>query len=122
MFGTSRRVDRSLVPPGPSSRDVEALEQVVLALDGVTDEADAYRLSVESWMASTQAAYGAVWTPDDGGELRLRFHNGGLTDRPGHAGAPSGSGPGTGRDRLPALRRRRPARNGQRRGGPGARR
>ncbi|MEU4159032.1 methyl-accepting chemotaxis protein [Actinoplanes sp. NPDC026670] len=54
-------------------RDVEALEQLVLALDTATDEDSAWRITVESMVQFNKMGYGAVWVPDGLNKLR-RLH------------------------------------------------
>nr|WP_033340538.1 methyl-accepting chemotaxis protein [Catenuloplanes japonicus] len=62
--------------PRPVPRDVESLEALVLALDGVTDEASAWRATVESMVRSYGFGYGAVWLPDGRGNVEVRFETG----------------------------------------------
>jgi GAF domain-containing protein len=57
----------------PMPRDVEALEQLVLALDTATDEDSAWRITVESMVRFNKFGYGAVWVPDGLNKLR-RLH------------------------------------------------
>ncbi|GIE31628.1 hypothetical protein Ait01nite_046730 [Actinoplanes italicus] len=55
----------------PTPREVEALEQLVLALDAATDEDSAWRITVESTVKFHKFGYGAVWVPDGGGRMRV---------------------------------------------------
>ncbi|MDG6103844.1 GAF domain-containing protein [Dactylosporangium aurantiacum] len=60
----------------PVPRDVESLEQLIIALDGAPDEAATWRITVESLVRSHQFMYGAVWLPDPEGHLRVGFETG----------------------------------------------
>ncbi|GIF04351.1 methyl-accepting chemotaxis protein [Actinoplanes siamensis] len=69
--------------PGPEAtrpipRDVEALEELVLALETATDEINAWRITVASTVESYGFGYGAIWVPD-GRQLRLVHETGRLT-------------------------------------------
>ncbi|SEP17466.1 methyl-accepting chemotaxis protein [Trujillonella endophytica] len=67
-----RRTDPTVPAPGtPMPRDVEALEQVLAALDeGVTDEADAHVKVTTTTVRALGLAYGGIWMPSgDGFEL-----------------------------------------------------
>ncbi|MDI6102519.1 methyl-accepting chemotaxis protein [Actinoplanes sp. NEAU-A12] len=68
LFG-SRAASPDVARPIP--RDVEALEQLVLALDAATDEDSAWRITVESTVRFYSFGYGAVWVPDGPGRLRM---------------------------------------------------
>ncbi|MFC4064477.1 GAF domain-containing protein [Actinoplanes subglobosus] len=70
LFG-SRAVTPEAARPIP--RDVEALEQLVLALDTATDEDSAWRITVENMVRFHKMGYGAVWVPDGLNRLR-RLH------------------------------------------------
>ncbi|MEV4283161.1 methyl-accepting chemotaxis protein [Actinoplanes xinjiangensis] len=70
LFG-SRAVSTEASRPMP--RDVEALEQLVFALDAATDVDSAWRITVESMVRSHKMGYGAVWVPEGQGRLR-RLH------------------------------------------------
>ncbi|MET7422677.1 methyl-accepting chemotaxis protein [Dactylosporangium sp. NPDC005555] len=59
-------------------RDVESLEQLIVALERATDEASTWRITAESLVASYGFVYGAVWLPGPPGELRLAFETGRL--------------------------------------------
>ncbi|MDR7321174.1 MULTISPECIES: methyl-accepting chemotaxis protein [Catenuloplanes] len=65
--------------PRPVPRDVESLEALVLALDGVQDEASAWRITVESMVRSYEFGYGAVWLPDGHGNVEVQFETGRIT-------------------------------------------
>ncbi|MEU8240300.1 methyl-accepting chemotaxis protein [Actinoplanes missouriensis] len=69
LFG-SRQAAPEAVRPVP--RDVEALEELMLALDSAIDESTAWRITVASTVESYGFGYGAIWVPE-GGQLRL-FH------------------------------------------------
>ncbi|KQS66316.1 methyl-accepting chemotaxis protein [Modestobacter sp. Leaf380] len=54
--------------PADVPRDVEALEEVIAALDsGVSDEASAHRVVVATLVRALGLDYGAVWLPGPGG-------------------------------------------------------
>jgi GAF domain-containing protein len=76
LFG-SRAVSPDETRPIP--RDVEALEQLVLALDVATDESSAWRITVENTVRFYSFGYGAVWVPDGAGRLRMLHESGQLT-------------------------------------------
>ncbi|GAA2891544.1 hypothetical protein Acy02nite_14520 [Actinoplanes cyaneus] len=61
----------------PIPRDVEALEELVLALDTAVDETNAWRITVASTVESYGFGYGAVWVPQ-GRELVLVHETGRL--------------------------------------------
>ncbi|BCJ45691.1 hypothetical protein GCM10010168_58880 [Actinoplanes ianthinogenes] len=67
LFG-SRQASTEVTRPIP--RDVEALEELVLALESAIDETTAWRITVASTVESYDFGYGAVWIPE-GGQLRL---------------------------------------------------
>lgn len=61
-------------------RDVEALEQVIAALDeGVTNEADAHAKIISALVPALALTYGAVWLPTSGGRFELVHETGELT-------------------------------------------
>src|SRR4051794_464664 len=75
MFGAKRRTEtQGATKPVP--RDLEALEQLLVTLDGVVDEADAYRVFIDSMVASMGFSYGSVWRVDPTGQLELRHETG----------------------------------------------
>ncbi|WP_433202967.1 methyl-accepting chemotaxis protein [Dactylosporangium sp. CS-047395] len=62
----------SAARPEPAPRDVEALEELVTALAGASDEASTWRITVESLVRSYGYEYGAVWLPTGpGGALEI---------------------------------------------------
>ncbi|MEU4691452.1 methyl-accepting chemotaxis protein [Actinoplanes sp. NPDC023714] len=63
----------------PVPRDVEALEELVLALENAVDENSAWRITVTSTVESHGFAYGAIWIPDGGNHLRLLHETGRIT-------------------------------------------
>ncbi|GIF12145.1 GAF domain-containing protein [Actinoplanes teichomyceticus] len=75
LFG-SRQTTPEAIRPIP--RDVEALEELVLALESAIDEATAWRITVASTVESYGFGYGAVWVPD-GRQLRLVHETGRLS-------------------------------------------
>ncbi|GLW27342.1 methyl-accepting chemotaxis protein [Actinoplanes regularis] len=77
LFGArqdSPQVDR------PVPRDVEALEELVLALESAIDETTSWRITVASNVESYDFGYGAVWLAD-GGQLRLLHEVGPITQQ-----------------------------------------
>jgi putative methionine-R-sulfoxide reductase with GAF domain len=61
----------------PAPRDVESLEALVIALAVAHDEADTWRITVDSVVRSYGDDYGAVWLPTGaGGELELAYSTG----------------------------------------------
>jgi putative methionine-R-sulfoxide reductase with GAF domain len=69
MFGSRQAGAAST--QGEQPRDVEALEELLIALDGVTTEQEAYQVSVANTVRSFEYAYGAAWKPRDEKELEL---------------------------------------------------
>ncbi len=68
MLGRTRNQTRDARPAPTVPHDVEALEQVIAALDaGVSDEAAAHRVVVATLVSALDLAYGAVWLPVPGG-------------------------------------------------------
>ncbi|WP_426503428.1 hypothetical protein ACPPVO_38160 [Dactylosporangium sp. McL0621] len=68
--------------PEPVPRDVEALEELVTALSGASDEASTWRITVESLVRSYDYHYGAVWLPTGpGGVLEVAHETGPIADR-----------------------------------------
>ncbi|MEV6350174.1 methyl-accepting chemotaxis protein [Actinoplanes sp. NPDC051851] len=59
----------------PIPRDVEALEELVNALDTAIDETTAWRITVASTVESHGFGYGAIWVPE-GNQLRLIHETG----------------------------------------------
>jgi putative methionine-R-sulfoxide reductase with GAF domain len=78
MFGARRRAATRVGPAKPVPRDLESLEQLLVTLDGVADEADAYRVFLDSMVASLGFGYGSVWRVDPTGHLELRHETGAL--------------------------------------------
>jgi putative methionine-R-sulfoxide reductase with GAF domain len=70
----SRRTDDAAAHPVP--RDVESLEKLITDLGRATDEASAWRITVDSTVASHRFAYGAVWLPDGKGNVSVRHETG----------------------------------------------
>ncbi|GAA4600433.1 putative methionine-R-sulfoxide reductase with GAF domain [Actinoplanes octamycinicus] len=77
LFG-SRQASPEVTRPIP--RDVEALEELVLALESAIDETTAWRITVASTVESYDFGYGAVWLPDSG-QLRLLHEVGRITSQ-----------------------------------------
>ncbi|MEV6300652.1 methyl-accepting chemotaxis protein [Actinoplanes sp. NPDC051861] len=77
LFG-SRPASPEAARPVP--RDVEALEELVLALDSAVDEASAWRITVSSTVESYGFGYGAIWIPE-GNQLRLSHETGPITSQ-----------------------------------------
>ncbi|MGI5184153.1 methyl-accepting chemotaxis protein [Dactylosporangium sp. CA-152071] len=86
-MGLLRARGRVQEPSSAVPRDVEALEQLVAALERATDEASTWRITVESLVGSHGFLYGAVWLPGSPGSaagsvtgpaggLRLEFETG----------------------------------------------
>ncbi|HEV7964895.1 MAG TPA: methyl-accepting chemotaxis protein [Actinoplanes sp.] len=84
----SRPVDDLATRPVP--RDVESLEKLIMDLDKATDEASAWRITVDSTVASHSFSYGAVWLPDGQGNVSVGYETGTIIDRmrPAVAGRP----------------------------------
>src|SRR4051812_37967267 len=59
------------LPPAQMPRDVEAVEQVIAALDGVRDARTAHRTKVSTLVEALDLGYGAIWLPDAGGTFHL---------------------------------------------------
>jgi putative methionine-R-sulfoxide reductase with GAF domain len=78
MFGAKRRAEMHGSTAKPVPRDLEALEQLLVTLDGVVDEADAYRVFIDSMVASMGFSYGSVWRVDPTGQLELRHETGAI--------------------------------------------
>ncbi|KUL39137.1 methyl-accepting chemotaxis protein [Actinoplanes awajinensis] len=74
-FG-SRQAGPELKRPIP--RDVESLEELVLALESAGDETNAWRITVASTVESYGFGYGAIWVPD-GRQMRLVHETGPLS-------------------------------------------
>jgi putative methionine-R-sulfoxide reductase with GAF domain len=70
----SRVADAAATRPVP--RDVESLEKLIMDLGAVTDEESAWRITVDSTIASHDLAYGAVWLPDGEGNVRVGYEKG----------------------------------------------
>nr|WP_052311542.1 MULTISPECIES: GAF domain-containing protein [unclassified Actinoplanes] len=70
----------------PTPRDVEALEELILALDAAIDDVTAWRITVASTVESYDFGYGAVWLAD-GGQLRLLHEVGRISGQVQAAGA-----------------------------------
>ncbi|WP_433043412.1 methyl-accepting chemotaxis protein [Dactylosporangium sp. CS-033363] len=72
----------SAARPEPAPRDVEALEELVTALAGASDEASTWRITVESLVRSYGYEYGAVWLPTGvNGALEIGHVAGSVGDR-----------------------------------------
>jgi putative methionine-R-sulfoxide reductase with GAF domain len=85
-------------------RDVESLEKLIMDLRGAHDEASAWRITVDSTVASHGLSYGAVWLPDGRGNVTVGYETGAITGEM-QAGRPVPADPGlVGR----AYRTRRP--------------
>ncbi|MDQ0365456.1 methyl-accepting chemotaxis protein [Catenuloplanes indicus] len=78
-MGLFRTRSSAAIAPRPVPRDVESLEALVLALDGVQDEASAWRITVESMVRSYEFGYGAVWLPDGHGNVEVLYETGRIT-------------------------------------------
>jgi putative methionine-R-sulfoxide reductase with GAF domain len=59
-------------------RDVESLEKLITDLGSATDEASAWRITVDSTLESHGFSYGAVWLPDGAGKVRVGYETGAL--------------------------------------------
>jgi len=59
-------------------RDVESLEKLIMDLDGVSDERTAWRVTVDSTVASHNFSYGAVWLPTDDGQVAVGYETGSI--------------------------------------------
>jgi putative methionine-R-sulfoxide reductase with GAF domain len=59
-------------------RDVESLEKLITDLGRATDEASAWRITVDSTLESHGFSYGAVWLPDGNGKVRVGYETGAL--------------------------------------------
>ena len=75
LFGS-----RAVAPPVAVEvpRDIEALEELVTNLEGVTDEASTWRIYVSTYVEFYQLDYMAAWVVD-GGTLRLQYAAGRLS-------------------------------------------
>jgi GAF domain-containing protein len=75
---------RPQVPAAPSlaqmPRDVEAVEQVIAALDGVSERTTAFRTVAATLVQALGLGYGAVWLPDGDGVFHLVGESGPLAD------------------------------------------
>src|SRR4051794_1286931 len=72
----------SAVRPEPVPRDVEALEELVTALAGATDEESTWRITVQSLVRSYEYIFGAVWRPTGpGGALEMTYATGAIADQ-----------------------------------------
>jgi putative methionine-R-sulfoxide reductase with GAF domain len=72
----------SAVRPEPVPRDVEALEELVAALAGASDEESTWRITVQSLVRSYEYEFGAVWRPTGpGGALEVSHATGAIADR-----------------------------------------
>src|SRR5947207_972425 len=78
MFGS--RQARAVNTQGEQPRDVEALEELLIAMDGVTTELEAYQVSVASTVKAFDYAYGAAWKPRNDKELELLCDTGRIAD------------------------------------------
>jgi putative methionine-R-sulfoxide reductase with GAF domain len=59
-------------------RDVESLEKLIADLGRATDEASAWRITVDSTVESHGFSYGAVWLPDGKGKVKVGYETGRL--------------------------------------------
>ncbi|MFC7528708.1 methyl-accepting chemotaxis protein [Actinoplanes sp. GCM10030250] len=66
-------------PSRPTPREIEALEDLVLALESAVDESSAWRITVASTVESYSFGYGAVWIPEGAGQLRLVHEAGAIS-------------------------------------------
>jgi len=83
----SAHTGRTTAPAGPLPQDVEALEQVLLALDGgVDDRHDAQRRTTTALVDALGLAYAAVWTLEANGRFALATETGDLADAMSRAG------------------------------------
>ncbi|MEV8506149.1 methyl-accepting chemotaxis protein [Actinoplanes sp. NPDC051475] len=73
----SRAVQAPSLRPVP--RDVESLEKLILDLESVTDEATAWRVTVDSTVSSHNFSYGAVWRPTGTGQVEVAYQIGAIT-------------------------------------------
>ncbi|MGY1724670.1 methyl-accepting chemotaxis protein [Blastococcus sp. SYSU DS0533] len=72
-----RRETRRTVEPAEQPRDVEALEQVIAALeDDVAGELDAHQRILTTLVDALGLSYGAAWLPDGEGRFVLRVSEG----------------------------------------------
>jgi len=72
-----KRETRRALPAAEQPRDVEALEQVIAALDGnVTSELEAHRRILGVLVKCLGLSYGAAWLPDEDGSFSLRVTEG----------------------------------------------
>ncbi len=75
---------RPQVPAAPPvaemPRDVEAVEQVIAALDGVSDRTTAFRTVAATLVKALGLGYGAVWLSDGDGVFHLVGQSGPLAD------------------------------------------
>ncbi|RBY90879.1 methyl-accepting chemotaxis protein [Blastococcus sp. TF02A-26] len=62
-------------------RDVEAVEKVIAALDGVRDAVTAHRTKVATMVEELGLGYGAIWLPTDDGSFALAGEFGPLAPR-----------------------------------------
>lgn len=63
----------------PVPRDVESLEKLILDLESVTDEAAAWRVTVDSTVTSHNFSYGALWRPTGTGQVEIAYQVGAIT-------------------------------------------
>ncbi|NHC45716.1 methyl-accepting chemotaxis protein [Motilibacter aurantiacus] len=100
----------AVTPSGSGQpRDVEAIEDVLSALDGgVTDDVDAHRKVTDGFVQALGFEYGAVWLPGDGDTFWLAGESGPLVAEIAAAGAGTRMSPSAMGLAPEALRTRRP--------------
>ena len=72
------RASRAMPATRAIPRDVESLEQLIIDLGRADDESSAWRITVDSTVASHHFSYGAVWLPDGRGNVRVGYQKGAI--------------------------------------------
>jgi hypothetical protein len=78
LFGSRQQVEppARLVPP----RDIEALEELAINLEGATGEASTWRIYASTYVEFYDMEYGAVWCVENG-SVRLEYELGRIKDK-----------------------------------------
>ncbi|MBT0767624.1 GAF domain-containing protein [Kineosporia sp. J2-2] len=79
VFGRKRSSGGPATTPANAPRDVETFAEVIRALESVTSEESAYRISVDAFVRASGVDYGAAWLPE-GGELTMIHQTGRIVD------------------------------------------
>jgi hypothetical protein len=76
LFRSSPSADAATARAIP--RDVESLEKLIIDLGSASDEASAWRITVDSTVESHSFSYGAVWLPDGNGNVAIGYEKGAI--------------------------------------------